>query len=104
MKSEQFKVVLRSQSTLKVSEPATVLATVCGDVKQITAFNVDASMPAHGHGTNYTPKVSVEKLTDSTAIYKLDGIVLHMPGTWQWQVDISDKDGSESLTQDFVLE
>jgi len=104
LKNEQFKVVLRSQSTLKVSEPATVLATVCGDVTQITAFNVDATMPAHGHGTNYTPKVSVEQLTDNTAIYKLDGIVLHMPGTWQWQVEISDNDGSESLTQDFVLE
>lgn len=104
LKSERFKVVLRPQSNLKVSEPATVLATVCGDTKQITAFNVDASMPAHGHGTNYAPKVSVEQQTDSTAIYRLEGIVLHMPGTWQWEVEISDKDGSESLTKDFVLE
>lgn len=104
LEGERFKVLLKSPSSLKVSEPTTLIATVCGDVKQITEFNVDATMPAHGHGTNYTPTVRVEQLTDQSADYKLDGLVLHMPGTWQWQVEISDEEGTESLTHDFVLE
>lgn len=104
LQNEQYKVRLKSSSSLKISESATVIATVCGDVEQIIDFKLDAIMPAHGHGTNYTPSVSVKRLSTESAEYKIDGIVLHMPGTWQWQVEIADKDGTESLTQDFILE
>jgi len=60
-------------------------------------------MPAHGHGTNYTPSVSVKQVSEASATYTVDGIVLHMPGTWQWDVVIVDNEGSESLEQEFVL-
>jgi len=104
LKSERYEVFLTAESALHVSQPATVLATVCGDVGQISNFTLDASMPAHGHGTNYTPAVSVKNVTDHSVEYQLDGIVLHMPGTWQWEVQIIDEEGSESLTQEFVLQ
>lgn len=104
LQNEQFRVLLNTQNDLKVSEPATVVATVCGDVNQITGFKLDATMPAHGHGTNYEPSVEVIQRSHKSAEYKIEGIVLHMPGTWQWQVDITAKEGADALTQDFVLE
>lgn len=104
LEGERYKVVLQTESVLEVSKPSTVTAIVCGDINGISEFKLDASMPAHGHGTNYTPSVSIDKVTDESAKYTVDGVVLHMPGTWQWEVDITDKDGSESLEQEFVLQ
>lgn len=104
LESERFKVLLKPTSDLKVSEPATLVAIVCGDIQQITDLKLDAVMPAHGHGTNYITSVSVVEQSDKSAEYKLDGVVLHMPGTWQWQLTISDENGAETLKQDFVLE
>jgi len=101
---KNYKVYLSTSVDIKVSEPAAVLATVCGEVAALTHFQLDASMPAHGHGTNYTPSINQKYVSDTAAQYELDGIVLHMPGTWQWQVDISDDTGTETLTTDFVLE
>ena len=104
IEGDRYKVVLQTESALEVSKPSTVTAIVCGDISGISEFKLDASMPAHGHGTNYTPSVSIDKVTDESANYTVDGVVLHMPGTWQWEVDITDKDGSESLEQEFVLQ
>jgi len=104
MQGERYKVVLQTEATLEVSKPSTVIAIVCGDVDAISDFKLDASMPAHGHGTNYTPSVSRNSVYEASAKYTVEGVVLHMPGTWQWEVDITDKDGSDSLTQDFLLQ
>ena len=42
-------------------------------------LRVDAVMPAHGHGMNYTPKaVRLE-----TTPVVLRGLVFHMPGVWR---------------------
>ncbi len=104
MQGESYKVVLRTESTLKVSTPSTITAIVCGDINAISEFKLDASMPAHGHGTNYTPSVSVNRVTDEYANYTVEGVVLHMPGTWQWEIDIVNNEGTESLEQEFVLQ
>jgi len=104
MQGERYKVVLKTESVIEVSKPSSVTAIVCGDIESISDFKLDASMPAHGHGTNYTPSVSVNQVSDESANYTVDGVVLHMPGTWQWEVDITDKIGSESLQQEFVLQ
>ncbi len=104
IQGEKYKVLLQTESVLEVSKPSTVTALVCGDVNGISEFKIDASMPAHGHGTNYTPSVSIDEVSDKTASYTIDGVVLHMPGTWQWEVDITDKDGSETLEKEFVLQ
>lgn len=104
IQGKRYKVLLEPEAALEVSKPSTITATVCGDVNTITGFKLDASMPAHGHGTNYTPKVSIKQKSKASVNYTVDGLVLHMPGTWQWQVDIEDKNGSESLDQEFVLE
>lgn len=39
----------------------------------------DATMPAHNHGMNVTPKIA----TEQPGIFRIDGIKLHMPGEWK---------------------
>jgi hypothetical protein len=46
---------------------------------------VDARMPAHGHGMNRVPKVT--RVTEGTV--KAEGMLFHMPGHWELYVDIT---------------
>lgn len=50
---------------------------------------VDAVMPAHQHGMNYTPEVT--RLPDGR--FQATGLVFHMPGLWQVQVTVQDAEG-----------
>ena len=49
----------------------------------------DATMPDHGHGMNVEPTVS----SAATGEYLIEGINLHMPGTWKLDFSI-DVDGT----------
>ena len=49
----------------------------------------DATMPDHGHGMNVEPTVS----SPVTGEYLIEGINLHMPGTWKLDFSI-DVDGT----------
>jgi len=49
--------------------------------------NVDAYMPDHKHGMNYSPEVS--KLHDG--LFQAQGFLLHMPGRWQFRFSIRDR-------------
>ena len=47
-------------------------------------IRVDARMPAHGHGMNYTP--TEKNLGPGHA--RFEGLVFHMPGHWEISFDI----------------
>ncbi len=104
LQGKQYKVLLQPAADIKVSQASSLKATVCGQVDKIELFSLDASMPAHGHGTNYRPTVSLESSDEQSAVYQIDGVVLHMPGNWQWEVDIDDGNSSETLTKSFTLQ
>ncbi len=50
------------------------------------AVTVDAQMPEHGHGMNVAPLVTVERGGAVSA----DGMLFHMTGRWEVDVDIDD--------------
>jgi hypothetical protein len=52
---------------------------------QTPKVEVDARMPAHGHGMNRVPKVT--RLSEGTL--KAEGMLFHMPGHWELYVDIT---------------
>ncbi len=54
---------------------------------------VDAVMPAHGHGMNYRPEAE----RTGPGRYRVRGVLLHMPGRWQIRFVLRDADGSERL-------
>ena len=53
------------------------------------ALTFDATMPDHGHGMNVQPTVS----SSAAGEYLIEGINLHMPGTWKLDFSL-DVDGT----------
>ena len=59
-------------------------------------------MPAHGHGMNYQPRA--EKLANANKpTFRIDGVVMHMPGQWQWQFDVQTNLGPHTMLTDLTL-
>jgi hypothetical protein len=56
----------------------------CADVS-VKIQAIDVVMPEHRHGMNYKPQF--EQINAATV--KANGLLLHMLGRWQWQLDAS---------------
>lgn len=95
---------LQAASDIKVSEPLSLLMTRCGGNNENTELTLDALMPAHGHGMNYQPDVQEIARSGDAVQYRVEGVVLHMPGNWQWQVDVKTDAGNDILRHDFNVE
>jgi hypothetical protein len=63
------------------------------------AIEVDARMPAHGHGMNRVPKVARQ----GDGSFKAEGLLFHMPGHWELYFDISQGGKSERAQFDVDL-
>lgn len=50
-----------------------------------TTVAVDARMPAHNHGMNLQPRVT----SVGDGRFRADGLLFHMPGTWELYVDVT---------------
>ena len=67
---------------IPVAQPFAVTLQYCGDAPR--SIEIAAIMPAHRHGMNYRPT-----LTDlGGGGFAVDGMVFHMPGTWEVQVEV----------------
>ncbi len=66
-----------------------VRVTPRGDASPPAAFTFDATMPAHRHGMNVI--VSAEPVGDATWIVR--DVLLHMPGEWALDFDVTDDNG-----------
>jgi hypothetical protein len=53
----------------------------------------DASMPEHRHGMNYRP--SLKRLGDGR--WRVEGLMFHMPGRWELQLDVQAAGRTERL-------
>ena len=100
--SPSFQVGYRlDPPDISVSEPFSVILEICD--KDGSAFTgtpvADAHMPMHGHGMNYQPQI--KKIGEG--MYRADGFLFHMPGKWQFRIDIEDKGKSEQVTLDRAL-
>lgn len=88
---------------ISVSQPFTAEVTVCDESAANMSITLDARMPAHGHGMNYLPELTVLEKNDKYLKVRADGLVLHMPGSWEWVVNLKSDAGKMSLTHDFTL-
>lgn len=89
---------------IAVSKPFAATVSVCATDATTMRLRLDAQMPAHGHGMNYAPAHEVTRQTDTLLEVKVDGLVLHMPGAWQWEVELRNDAGRTLLTRDFSVE
>ncbi len=95
--------VIQPQGDIEVSEPFNVMINVCGGNLASTTVALDATMPAHGHGMNYAPAHRVIQRGESSVSVKVEGVRLHMPGTWQWAVNLRSEGSRITATHVFQL-
>jgi hypothetical protein len=87
---------------IAVNRPFSIEVIACVDgEKQMapTRISVNAGMPMHGHGMNYTP--SEKKLAPGNSTF--DGMVFHMPGKWQLTFDVYEGETRKRLTRNVTV-
>ena len=100
MQAAQFKLVVTpNPAPIPLNTPFALDIRLCdgrmAEFPQLTA--VDAGMPAHRHGMNYKPTLT--KL--DWGHYRAEGLLLHMPGIWEFSFDFTGAGKRERLTFSF---
>jgi len=103
--SERFVLWMATDpKTLSVGTEFAVDAVLCPRSKfkapDVDAIRFDAWMPLHRHGMNSRPSL---KLLGADR-WRAEGFLFHMPGRWQFTVDVDTAAGRERLTRDVDLE
>ncbi len=83
---------------IPLAQPFSIQISVCSEAT-VQEVRVDAFMPAHQHGLNYAPEVSA--LGDG--LFRVDGLLFHMPGLWELQTDVEFRGRSVSYTSEISL-
>jgi hypothetical protein len=79
---------------LRLGEFFAVVVSACERAGQrVTSLKVDATMPAHQHGMNYAPTLTF----DDEGRFRASGLLLHMPGRWEFAFDLASGGTRESL-------
>lgn len=87
----------KSAPTLQSRQMTSLLvsfADATGKPVDIQDVQFEATMPAHKHGMNVTPKTTSEQ----RGIFRIDGIKLHMPGEWKLTFKVK-HDGRDELVE-----
>ncbi len=86
----------------KIGEFFAVEFAVCNRNAAATleTLRVDATMPAHRHGMNFQPKIAAV----GSNLYRAEGMMFHMPGTWQLLFEQRADGGPARLTTDIEIE
>ncbi|MBP8308499.1 MAG: hypothetical protein KAY46_14605, partial [Burkholderiaceae bacterium] len=86
---------------IAVGQRFAVLATVCPrrSGASVQALSVDATMPEHRHGMNYTPQIS----RSGEQQFRADGLLMHMPGRWQMSFDLRIDGKTERLLHELIV-
>lgn len=105
--SQQPYTAIETLGEIAVSEPFSILLTVCGVNTSDSGGSeilLDAFMPAHGHGMNYSPEYTVMENSERHIKLKIDSLLLHMPGDWQWRIVIKTAGERQEINYDFQLQ
>lgn len=94
--AEGVRLSYRIDPAAAVGRMVVVEVTAC-DGLLLEGF--DARMPLHGHGLNYRPRISPA----GAGRYRVEGILLHMPGPWQFVFDVRSGDTVRRMTADMTI-
>ena len=86
---------------VSVGKHFSVEIMLCRDGEPVVddAVKIDARMPAHGHGMNYRPTLASPAPGKTVA----RGLLLHMPGEWEFTFDIGSGESHRRLRIDYSL-
>ncbi len=101
MFSERAIVAFRPEPLrIEVGQPFSLLLNVCtrrNDPAELVA--VDAQMPDHRHGMNYRPTI----VPAGQGRFRADGLVFHMPGRWELDIDVRAGSEVERLSHEIIV-
>jgi hypothetical protein len=102
LESERFVVAMHTvPDRIEVGKHFTLELTVCAKAgKSPESVQVDAHMPAHRHGMNYTARV----VPSPGGAYRAQGLLFHMPGRWEIVVDLRRDGKGDRVVQPVTLE
>ena len=99
--SDRYMLALRPDPLrIEVGQPFSLIMNVCtkgGEPAELV--RVDATMPEHKHGMNYAPTI----LGTGNGRFRVEGLLFHMPGTWEIAFDVRAGGEIQRLTHDIVL-
>ncbi len=79
---------------LRLGEFFAIVVSACEQRgRRVSRLKVDATMPAHQHGMNYAPTVTSE----GGGRFNAKGLLLHMPGRWEFTFDLVGDASRETL-------
>jgi hypothetical protein len=93
---EGAQLAYRVEPAAAVGRMIAVEVTAC-DGLVLEGF--DARMPAHGHGLNYRPRITAA----GPGRFRVEGILFHMPGAWQFVFDTRAGDAPRRITADLTI-
>ena len=101
LETARYIVAFRPQPAPSVGQLFTLDLALCAKAGALPQrVQVDAWMPAHRHGMNYAP--SVQALPEGR--YRAEGLLLHMPGRWEFQFELSADGRTDRLAAPFDLD
>lgn len=85
---------------IAVGRPFSIELVVCADGDAVPGRpSVDAWMPAHRHGMNYRPSIA----GTPPGPVRADGLLFHMPGSWQMVFELQAGGRRLRLVDDLVV-
>ncbi len=103
VESANYILVYRTQpGKIVIGKKFTMDLAICPkDTNSVAdGVNLDAQMPAHGHGMNYKPTIKPA----GNGRFRADGMMLHMPGRWEFTFSVNGGGKTDKLTHILDLE
>lgn len=82
---------------IRVGHHVVLMLRLCP--RDAALLRIDAVMPEHGHGMNYRPSVTAAP----AGRWRAEGLLFHMPGTWELRLDVQADGRTERLRQTIVV-
>ncbi len=101
LRSPRYIVAFRPQAAPAVGQLFALDLALCAKSGALPQrIQVDAHMPAHRHGMNYRPSL----IPVADGVYRAEGLMLHMPGRWEFLFDLSADGRTDRIAAPFDLD
>jgi cytochrome c peroxidase len=99
LESARFVLAFKPEAISVAQHFALEIAVCAKSGTSIEAIKVDAHMPEHRHGMNYAPEVKPL----GPGRWRAEGLMLHMPGKWEFVFEIRAAGTSDRIVSAFSL-
>lgn len=96
---DQAIIFAPNDSTIGVNNSVSFEIFLCNMPANAELTNIDAIMPMHQHGMNYTPQIV--KLSESHFV--AEPFIFHMPGSWRLLAILNINDDVIEFKEDFLV-